>query len=358
MSVIKTAGLFLKGYFGSFGNEKQKGECPPIDFVVAWVDGNDPAWRTEKESYLDKADAYTKEETKDFHFRDWGIFKYWFRSVEKNAPWVNHIYFVTWGHVPEWLDTSNPKITVVKHEDFIPKEFLPTFNANTIETNLHRIKGLSENFVFFNDDMYLNSPFKPTDFFVNGKAVYPAIFLPVANVATNSAFRHMLLSNASLILKMHDVREIVKKNPKLFFSHKYGIYAFTNIFFAYSRPYGSLHFLHMYYPLRKQDFEKVWSECEKEMTESCVNKFRHPYQYTDVLFLAESAMQGGMIPCKMFGHVYLLSHYERIKADMEKEKNRVFCLNDVWNMEDTENVRANLQKIFEDKYPEKSSFEK
>ncbi|MBQ6357217.1 MAG: capsule biosynthesis protein CapK, partial [Solobacterium sp.] len=40
----------------------------------------------------------------DNRFKDWGLFKYWFRGVEKFAPWVNKIYFITWGHVPTWLD--------------------------------------------------------------------------------------------------------------------------------------------------------------------------------------------------------------------------------------------------------------
>ena len=68
------------------------------------------------------------------------------------------------GHVPKWLNTAHEKIQIVKHEDFMAPAYLPTFNINSIELNLHRIKGLSEHFVFFNDDMFLIDFVRPEDF--------------------------------------------------------------------------------------------------------------------------------------------------------------------------------------------------
>ena len=122
-----------------------------IDFVITWVDGNDPEWIREKEKYSQN----NAGDNREIRFRDWGILKYWFRSIEKFAPWVNKIYFITWGHLPAWLNTNNPKLIIVKHEDYIPSKYLPTFNSHTIEWNIHRIKGLSDNFVYFNDDTFL-----------------------------------------------------------------------------------------------------------------------------------------------------------------------------------------------------------
>ena len=121
-----------------------------IDFVILWVDGNDKKWLEQKNSYTNKT-----EEIKKSRFRDWDLLKYWFRGVEKYAPWVNKIFFVTWGHIPSWLDTKNPKLEIVKHSDFIPPKYLPTFNSNVIELNLHRILNLSEKFVLFNDDVFI-----------------------------------------------------------------------------------------------------------------------------------------------------------------------------------------------------------
>ena len=65
-----------------------------------------------------------------------GLLKYWFRAVEAYAPWVGQVHFITWGHLPEWLNTQCPKLHIVNHEDYIPEKYLPTFSANPIELNI------------------------------------------------------------------------------------------------------------------------------------------------------------------------------------------------------------------------------
>ena len=133
-------------------SENQK----PIDFVIIWVDDNDPKWRAEKSKYDGNVGGNSNSEVR-------------YREVEKFAPWVNKIHFVTWGHLPKWLDTSNPKLHIVNHKDYIPEEYLPTFSSHTIELNIHRIEGIADQFVYFNDDMFITAPTKPEDFFKDGK---------------------------------------------------------------------------------------------------------------------------------------------------------------------------------------------
>ena len=87
-----------------------------IDFVIPWVDGNDPEWIKEKNAF---SNVITEnDDVRDIRFRDWETLKYWFRGVEEYAPWVNRIHFVTWGHVPKWLNTEHPKIHIVNHRDY------------------------------------------------------------------------------------------------------------------------------------------------------------------------------------------------------------------------------------------------
>ena len=137
-----------------------------IDFIITWVDGNDREWQLNKNKYDENlTDVKMNTESR---YRDWDILKYWFRSVEKYAPWVNKIFFVTEGHLPEWLNVDNEKLVVVKHSDFINDKYLPTFNSNVIELSFPNITELSNNFVSFNDDMFLNKEVAPEDFFVNG----------------------------------------------------------------------------------------------------------------------------------------------------------------------------------------------
>ncbi len=107
----------------------------PIDFVVTWVDGNDPVWQAEKAKYSPNKNA----DNRNVRFRDWDNMQYWFRAVEKFAPWVNKIHFVTYGHLPKWLNINNPKLNIAKHSDFIPQKYLPTFSSRTIEFNSYII---------------------------------------------------------------------------------------------------------------------------------------------------------------------------------------------------------------------------
>ncbi len=126
-----------------------------IDFVLLWVDGNDSVWQQQKNLYLSQEISVPLGDANgNCRFRDHGLLRYWFRSVERFAPWVNKVFFVTCGQKPEWLDESYSKLCLVNHKDFIPAEYLPTFHSNTIELNLHRIDTLSEHFVLFNDDMF------------------------------------------------------------------------------------------------------------------------------------------------------------------------------------------------------------
>ena len=84
-----------------------------IDFVITWVDGSDPVWRKEKNKYM----GIDETEAGETRYRDMGLLKYWFRAVEAYAPWVDQIHFVTWGHLPEWLNTECPKLHIVNHRD-------------------------------------------------------------------------------------------------------------------------------------------------------------------------------------------------------------------------------------------------
>ena len=114
----------------------------------------DPKWKAEFAKYSGKKEN-EKNGVSEARFRDYGFLKYWFRGVEKFAPWVRKIHFVTSGQKPEWLDENNPKINLVNHKDYIPAEFLPTYNSVVIERYLHKIPDLAEHFVYFNDDFYI-----------------------------------------------------------------------------------------------------------------------------------------------------------------------------------------------------------
>ena len=96
-----------------------------IDFVVTWGSNDDPEWRKQREYYSAKAGRTVDNSV--YRYREWDMLHYLFRGIDKYASWVNKIYFVTYGHLPKWLNTDNSKLVIVKHEEFIPAEYLPYY---------------------------------------------------------------------------------------------------------------------------------------------------------------------------------------------------------------------------------------
>ena len=140
-----------------------------IDIVYLWVDGTDKKWRAEKDKWykttLGAAPVYQNAIGAE-RFRDNGELLYSLRSVAECVPWVNHIYIVTgFNQVPKWLNTKHPKITIIPHEQIMPADALPTFNATAIEMCIPNIPNLSERFLLVNDDMFFNKPLSQSYFF-------------------------------------------------------------------------------------------------------------------------------------------------------------------------------------------------
>lgn len=137
----------------------------PIDLVYMWVDGRDPKWLAKRQEYGEPVAEGMKDATTTARWRDNGELRFSLRSVEMYAPWINHIFIITDSQCPEWLDTNNPKITIVDHKDILPHEALPLFNSQAIESCLYRIENLSEHFIVANDDTMFVKPCSPSLFF-------------------------------------------------------------------------------------------------------------------------------------------------------------------------------------------------
>ena len=143
-------------------------ECRfPVDVVYTWVDGGDDAWNDARERRLAEltGTALTRESSGRARFLSRDELRYSMRSVHLFAPWVRRIHLVTAGQVPAWLDTDHPRVRVVDHRDILPADALPTFNSHAIETGLHRVPDLTEQWIYLNDDVFLARPLRPEAFF-------------------------------------------------------------------------------------------------------------------------------------------------------------------------------------------------
>lgn len=331
-----------------------------IDFVILWVDGNDSNWLEEKNKFLPNSKE-SNTSTANNRYRDWNILKYWFRGVEQYADWVHRIYFVTWGHVPNWLNLRNEKICVVNHKDFIPEKYLPTFNSNAIILNLHKIKNLSENFVLFNDDMFILDKVKPSDFFENNMPKDSFSFnliSPTGN--SNDSFNHMKINNINLINRYYKKSDVIKKNFFKIYNIKNGLS--DNIKTLFLTPWSRITGFvdpHIPYSYKKSYFKKIWEKEHEVLNLTCSNKFRSNSDITDWVIRYMQLCDGNFINRKSsFGMYYEINNSnEKLINHIIKQKSKLICINDVINVDDVEEITDSLIKGFEKILPNKSNFE-
>ncbi|MDD3510797.1 MAG: stealth family protein, partial [Fermentimonas sp.] len=189
-----------------------------IDFVITWVDMDDPKWKADFAKYSGKIDN-KKNEVSEARFRDHGFLKYWFRGVEKFAPWVRKVHFVTCGQKPEWLNVNHPKLSLVNHADYIPSKLLPVFNSSLIEIYLHKIPNLAENFVYFNDDFFIINNITKERFFKNGLPNDIAAFRYNSGMGLWSK---CLKNNIEVINERFDKKTVLKRDHNKWFHPSYG----------------------------------------------------------------------------------------------------------------------------------------
>ena len=339
-----------------------------IDFIITWVDGNDPKWQEEKRKYDGKSAA----DSRNVRYRDWDNLRFWFRGVEKYAPWVNNIFFVTWGHLPEWLDTSNPKLRIVKHSDYIPEKYLPTFSSRTIDMNFHRIPELTEHFVYFNDDMFLISPVKPELFFKRGLPCETAIMnthgfgygeknakdkTPSYAVYTAPAFDMIPIN------RYFDKRRVIKDNFWKWFSPHYGFGWIRTLLLWPWRGFTGMMDYHLPYSYLKDSYREVWEKEEALLDQTCMHKFRVNSDLNHWVFNYWQIAKGNFTPRspKIGKSIWLTNEIEANANAFEairNQKYKMICLNDNVFGDNFDLIKEQLINCFESILPEKSSFEK
>lgn len=161
----------------SFSEGEMNHFSEPIDAVITWVNGDDPLHKEKLNAYL-KSIGHIPKAAISTRFRETGEFEFCITSLLQYAPWLRYIYIVTDSQTPDFMKVIRQsrfaeRIQIIDHKVIFEgfDEFLPTFNSLSIETMLWRIPGLSNRFIYLNDDWVLLRPVSPEDFFRNGKLV-------------------------------------------------------------------------------------------------------------------------------------------------------------------------------------------
>ena len=308
-----------------------------VDIVVTYLNERDKKWQEDFKYWKDKeikegkAEASNRQAFGEERTREWDCFKYWFRGIENNCPWVNKVFLIVQNenHIPKWIDRNNPKLRIVYHEEYIPKELLPTFNAMTISFYVGNIPDLSENYIMCDDDWYFLNPIEKDRFFKYGKPVHVNNPIEYKLYDTNSSdgvFYHTLNNN----LKFEE-----RFNKKI----KYAFY-------------------HLPEARKKSVEKKILKDYENEIKSHFIgSKFRNKdnlcsYIYDDLLKIFDKVW---------YGNPYLNCSYCTLKStvDFDSYWNKyIVCFNDTEQLDNYEETKQKMIDFLERKLPNKCSFEK
>lgn len=309
----------------------------PIDLVYLWVDGNDPAWLEKRKNFSADGHADAGKDCSG-RFIDNDELKFSLRSAAMYAPWINRIFIVTDNQVPTWLDTHHPKIKIVDHKEILPETALPTFNSRIIEHNLHKIPGLSDQFLYANDDMFFGRESHPSDFFMpDGSPVirFNRRFLREFTLWWKEKVKGKKISNYNRAVR----------NTSLLVKEKFGTYI----------GHKTHHNIDAYC---KSDFIECYNLFRKEIEDTFKNHIRSDNDLQRNLYSYVPFLKGR-------AKVRFVNQRESFRCHIDNPGNFIklskrnpllFCLNDSEYAadEDRERMRAFLRNRF----PQKSQFEK
>ena len=331
-----------------------------IDFVLTYLDGNDIEWQKEKNRFSPGGTS----DVNPNRYRDWDNLRYFFRAIERFAPWVRKVHIVTWGHIPSWLNADHPKIHIVNHKDYIPEDWLPTFSSRCIDMNLHRIPGLSERFVYFNDDTFLTAPVKEEDFFKNGLPCDAAVLSAQAFILSDSVKMYFApYVDTGVINKYFNIKKVIRANPGKWFNLKYGKELFRTLTML---PYP--HFIcfrnfHLPCAYLKKTYETVWEKEPELLATVSSHKFREIADLNHYLFTYWQYVTGTFTPRsvrvgKCF-QIHTMKEAQSAAQAIRKQSYMMVCLNDALNQDtEADGVIRCVNQALQEIMPERCSFEK
>lgn len=325
------------GHFN--GLEALTSVSEPIDVVYTWVDGADPVWLRRKAEALGEVNQSNLNETANVasRFASRDELKYSLRSLDMYAPWVRNIFIVTDGQRPTWLDVDNPRIRIVDHtEIFADPTVLPVYNSHAIESQLHHIPGLSDRYIYMNDDVFFARPTNASLFFTGGGLSKFFLSRAVLDPAPATKADMPVLSAA-------------KHNRKIL-GDRYGKIVTQK-------------FKHTPHPQQIRVLRELENELPDEFKRVAASRLRHPddVSITSALHHYWAYSKGQAIEGSIRYDYFDLARVEsaeRLAALMSRRDLHVFCINDTNIDPDyVEESDRILQHFFHEVFPLPSSFE-
>ncbi|MHA7227300.1 stealth family protein [Glutamicibacter soli] len=309
-----------------------------IDAVYTWVDGDDPSWinsKRRREAELSGTE-YHEEANHEARFRSRDELKYSLRSLQMFAPWFRKIFIVTAGQVPAWLDTSDPRIEIVDHKDIYPDgDYLPTFNSNSIISRLHHIPGLSEHYVYINDDVFFGRDLGPDRFFT------PTGIAKVSPSTNRRPFGEATLLDEPHFNLTRNIRRLLKE--------RFGVTVSRAIKHT---PHPQLKSVHFEMESEfKNEYEQTWASPFRDHRDIVADQLHHYY----------AQITGRAIPTRLrYHYINILDDKYRLTMEntLRLRDRDTFCINDAPVAGATPIDDEFVTEFLESYFPVKSDFEK
>lgn len=310
----------------------------PVDVVYTWVDGEEPEMRAKRARHQDRGTAeILDKEINASRYTSHDELKYSLRSLAMYADFVRHIYIVTDGQKPHWLDDTAPGITVVDHRDIFPEDVLPVFNSHAIETRLHHIPGLSDHYLYFNDDVFVGRRVTPEHFF-HGSGLMKIPVSPL-KIGVGKPHAEETATNSA------------SKNVRRLLLERFGRMTTNN-------------FMHTPLPQQRRTHQVLEELFPEDIRRTTASRFRSPQDIavTAPLLYQYALMTGHGLPGKYSFRYVNISRPDADRRLADLRRNRrfdFFCLNDVdVPPEEREQVSVRMNEFLEDYFPFASPYEK
>lgn len=345
-----------------------KNTIDKIDIVIPWVDPLDKIWQEDKERFSPMCNQYKSNDEK--FFRDWNTLKYLFRSIEVNMSWINNIHFLTYGHIPKWINTEHPKLKIQIHSSFFKKDHaFPVFSSDAIEMNLSNIPELTNKFIYFNDDEIVVKPVDQSRFFQNGLPVDCLLQdLPRGGwlyrlLRTKDVYPDICKNCLAPLNSLLSKSELNKKDKNYFFSPSYYYKdRIKNRFFNLYKNYLWIKPNHTPQPLLKSTILKCEQLFPQIIRDTANSRFRSKNDICHYLFRNYNLIMGEFKPFNYKdSHCIVLSDYIHSIKEIDNIDNYTFvCINDseFLSHKDYLIIKPLLEKKLKHLFPTKSSFEK
>lgn len=289
-----------------------------IDFVFPYVNFNDPIWRETYDSYKEGQGIWASGEAR---YRDNGLLKYLFRGLEQHMPWINKVHMLVSNksQVPEWLNRN--EVDIICHSDFIPAEFLPTFNSCTIEMFLPLVSNVANRFIYSNDDVLFFKDRPIDSFFLYGKPIYSMSFRDRQHTQGD----YTKINAYNLILNE-------KQNERMITTQ------------------------HSTLSYRKDWILECYKKYESSILESCT-KFRNKVNFNQYLYAFYQMMKKEIINSKIENATFYMSNIKSVYRleNVDLDRFDSVCINDgnAASQDDWDLILKKINKLL----PKKSKYE-